>query len=56
MYSVDWYNNAVTRAIRRFVVLRKVMYGNRSEFDHETCATSLSMIGTCVMRDVNPLE
>ena len=56
MYSVDWRNNTVTRVIWCFVVLRKVMYGNRSEFDHETYATLLSIIGTCVMRDVNPWE
>ena len=56
IHGVDWHNNAAERAIRCFVLLRKVMYGNRSEFDHETYATLLSIIGTCMMRDVNPLE
>ena len=56
IHGVDWHNNTAERAIRCFVLLRKVMYGNRSEFDHETYATLLSIIGTCMMRNVNPLE
>ena len=44
------------RAIRCFVLLWRVRYGHHSESDHETYATLLSIIGTCMMRNVNPLE
>ena len=42
--------------MRCFVLLRHVMFGNRTEFDADTYAVLLSIIGTCAMRDVNPLE
>ena len=32
------------------------MHGNHSDFDHHTYAILLSIIGTCMMRNVNPLE
>ena len=44
------------RATRCFVLLWRVMYENRSESDHETYATLLSIIGTYMMRNVNLLE
>ena len=42
--------------MRCFVLLRHVMFGNRTEFDAATYAVLLSIIGTCAMRGVNPLE
>lgn len=43
-------------AVRCFVLLRHVMYGNRTEFDADTYAKLLSTIDTYARRDVNPLE
>ena len=54
--GVDWHNNTAERAVRCFVLLRHVMHGNRSDFDHHTYAILLSIIGTSMMRNVNPLE
>ena len=56
MYGIDWHNNKAERAVRCFVLLRHVMFGNRTEFDADTYAVLLSIIGTCAMRGVNPLE
>ena len=36
--------------------LRHVVFGNRTEFDADTHAVPLSIIGTCAMRGVNPPE
>lgn len=54
--GVDWHNNADERAVRCFVLLRHVMHGNRSDFDHHIYATLLGIMGTCMIRNVNPLE
>ena len=54
--GIDWYNNKAERAVRCFVLLRHVMYSNRTELDADTYAKLLSIIGTSIMRDVNPLE
>lgn len=32
------------------------MYENRSEYYHETYATLFNIIGTCMMKNVRPLE
>ena len=54
--GIDWHNNKAERAVRCFVLLRHVMFSNRTEFDASTYAKLLSIIGTCAMRGVNPLE
>ena len=54
--GIDWHNNKAERAVRCFVLLRHVMFSNRTELDADTYAKLLSIIGTAVMRGVNPLE
>ena len=44
MYGVYWHNNKAERAVRCFVLLRHVMFGNRTEFDTDTYAVLLSII------------
>ena len=39
--------------MRCFVLLRHVMFCNRTEFDADTYAVLPSILGTCAMRDVN---
>ena len=56
MSGIDWYNNKAERAVRCFVLLRHMMFSNRTELDADTYAKLLSIMGTAVMRDVNPLE
>ena len=55
-HVLDWHNNKAERAVRCFVLLRHVMFSNRTEFDADTYAKLLSIIGTYTMRGVNPLE
>ena len=54
--GIDWHNNKAERAVRCFVLLRHMMFSNRTELDADTYAKLLSIIGTAVMRGVNPLE
>ena len=54
--GIDWHNSKAERAVRCFVLLRHVMYNNRTKRDADTYAKLPSIIGTCLMRDVNPLE
>ena len=55
-HVLDWHNNKAERAVRCFVLLRHVMFSNRTELDADTYAKLLSIIGTYTMRGVNPLE
>ena len=48
--GVDWHNN---RAVRCFVLLRKIMFSNRSEFDHESYMILHNIL---YMGDANPLD
>ena len=54
--GIDWHNNKAERAVRCFVLLRHVMYSNRTKRDADTYAKLLSIIGTSLMRNANPLE
>lgn len=49
-------NNAAERAIRPFVVMRKVSGGTRSRRGSTTQAVLLSLFGTWMLRGQNPLE
>ena len=53
-YPIEYHNNRSERALRRFAVMRKVLYGNRSLRGAETTETLSTILATCRARGVNP--
>ena len=51
---VDYHNNVSERAVRPFSLMRKTLYGNRSEQGMRTTETMMSIYATCQMRGHNP--
>ena len=49
-------NNEAERALRHWVILRRISYGTRSEQGSRALALFASIIGTCRLRRFSPLE
>ncbi|MEM3428455.1 MAG: transposase [Thermoplasmatales archaeon] len=50
---VDWNNNAVEKALRSSVVIRKMTYGNQSDEGARAHAVLMSIKETCNLRKEN---
>ncbi len=53
-HDIEYHNNTSERALRLFAVMRKMLYGNRSERGLETTETMATIYATCQLRRVNP--
>jgi transposase len=49
-------NNEAERALRHWVILRRITYGTRSERGSRALALFASIIGTCRLRRFSPLK
>ena len=48
-------NNEAERALRHWVILRRISFGTRTEQGSRALALFASIIGTCRLRDQSPL-
>ena len=53
-HDIEYHNNTSERALRLFAVMRKMLYGSRSERGLETTETMATIYATCQLRRVNP--
>ena len=53
-HDIEYHNNTGERALRLFAVMRKTLYGSRSERGLETTETMATIHATCQLRRVNP--
>ncbi len=51
--DVEYHNNGSERALRMIAVIRKILYGNRSERGMRMTETMCTVYATCEMRGVN---
>ncbi len=52
-YDVEYHNNGSERALRMMAVIRKILYGNRSEKGMKMTETMCTVYATCEMRGVS---
>ena len=53
-HDIQYHNNLSERALRSIAIMRKTLYGSRSEKGLKTTEILASVYATCKMRDVNP--
>ena len=52
-HDVEYHNNGSERALRMMAVIRKILYGNRSEKGMKMTETMCTVYATCEMRGVS---